>query len=240
MHVPDGFIDIPVSIGAAAVAAGAVAVSLRGARRELDERTAPLAGLVAAFVFAVQMLNFPVAAGTSGHLLGAVLAAVLVGPYTACLCITVVLLVQAIFFADGGLTALGINIVDMAVVGLAVGWLAFIGLRKVLPKTRTSIVVASGLAAFISVPAAALAFTGFYALGGTASVPVSTVLAAMVSVHVLIGIGEALITAATVASVLAVRPDLVYGARHLRPVLEQRTSPPAAAAPVPTAGQEAS
>ena len=113
MHVPDGFINAPVSAAAGVVAAGAVAVSLRGARRELDERTAPLAGLVAAFIFAVQMLNFPVAAGTSGHLLGGALAAILVGPYTGVLCISVVLLMQGILFADGGLTALGVNITDM-------------------------------------------------------------------------------------------------------------------------------
>lgn len=228
MHVPDGFINIPVSIGAGVVAAGAVAVSLRGARRELDERAAPLAGLVAAFIFAVQMLNFPVAGGTSGHLLGAVLAAVLVGPYTGVLCISVVLFVQAIF-ADGGLTALGVNITDMAVVGLGIGYLVFLGLRTVLPRTRTSVVVASGIAAFVSVPAAALGFVVFYALGGTAPVAVSTVATAMVSVHILIGIGEGLITAATVGSVLAVRPDLVHGARHLRPALELRDRPGAEA-----------
>jgi cobalt/nickel transport system permease protein len=224
MHVPDGFIDVPVSIAAGAIAVGAIGVSIRGARKELDERAAPMAGLVAAFVFAVQMLNFPVAAGTSGHLLGAVLAAVLVGPYTGSLCISVVLLVQAIFFADGGLTALGINIVDMAVVGLVSGYLVFLGLRKVLPATRTSVVVASGIGAFVSVPAAAAGFVGFYAIGGTSSVPVSTVFTAMMSVHVLIGIGEALITAATVASVMAVRPDLVHGARYLRPALDLRVT----------------
>src|SRR5438093_2641233 len=114
VHVPDGFINAPVSAATGVVAAGAIAVSLRGARRELDERTAPLAGLVAAFIFAVQMLNFPVAAGTSGHLLGGALAAILVGPFTGVLCVSVVLLMQGILFADGGLTALGVNITDMA------------------------------------------------------------------------------------------------------------------------------
>ena len=116
MHVPDGFLNLGTSAATGVVATAAVALALRGARRELDDRTAPLAGLVATFVFAAQMVNFPIAAGTSGHLLGGALAAVLVGPYTATLCITVVLLVQALLFADGGLTALGTNVTLMAVV----------------------------------------------------------------------------------------------------------------------------
>jgi cobalt/nickel transport system permease protein len=116
MHVPDGFLDAPTSIGTGVVAAAAVGVALRGARRELDDRTAPLAGLVAAFVFAAQMLNFPVASGTSGHLLGGALAAILVGPYTGLLCMATVFLVQCLLFADGGLSALGLNVVNMALV----------------------------------------------------------------------------------------------------------------------------
>ncbi|MDQ8705174.1 energy-coupling factor ABC transporter permease [Streptomyces sp. LHD-70] len=222
MHVPDGFINAPVSAVTGVVAAGAVAVSLRGARRELDERTAPLAGLVAAFVFAVQMLNFPVAAGTSGHLLGGALAAILVGPYTGVLCISVVLLMQGVLFADGGLTALGVNITNMGVVTVLVAYALFRGLVKVLPKKRRSVTVASFLAALVSVPAAAAAFTGMYALGGTTYVPVDTVLTAMVGVHTLIGLGEAAITAATVGAVIAVRPDLVYGARGLTAPLKLR------------------
>ena len=118
MHVPDGFLDAPTSIATGVVAAAAVGVALRGARRELDERTAPLAGLAAAFVFAAQMFNFPVGAGTSGHLLGGALAAVLVGPFTAVLCLSVVLLVQALLFADGGITALGTNVVLLGVAGV--------------------------------------------------------------------------------------------------------------------------
>ena len=134
MHVPDGFLDAPTSVGTAVVAAGRVALALRGARRELDDRTAPLAGLVALFIFCTQMLNFPVAAGTSGHLLGGALAAVLVGPCTATLSITVVLLVQATLMADGGITALGTNITLMGLVGVWVGWLVFVALRRVLPE----------------------------------------------------------------------------------------------------------
>ncbi|MFJ9207143.1 energy-coupling factor ABC transporter permease [Streptomyces sp. NPDC102264] len=222
MHVPDGFIDLPVSAASGAVAAGAVAVSLRGARRELDERTAPLAGLVAAFIFAVQMLNFPVAAGTSGHLLGGALAAILVGPYTGVLCISVVLLMQGILFADGGLTALGVNITDMAVVTTVVSYVLFRALVKLLPRTRRSVTVSSFVAALVSVPAAALAFTFFYWIGGTTDIPIGKVLTGMAGVHVLIGIGEAAITALTVGAVIAVRPDLVYGARGLSAPLKLR------------------
>lgn len=254
MHVPDGFINAPVSAATGVAAAVAVAVSLRGARRELAgagpvgaaaaERTAPLAGLVAAFIFAVQMLNFPVAAGTSGHLLGGALAAILVGPYTGVLCVSVVLLMQGVLFADGGLTALGVNITDMAIVTTVVAYGLFRGLVKVLPRRRRSVTVASFVAALLSVPAAAVAFTALYAVGGTADVPLGKVFTAMVGVHLLIGIGEAAITALTVGAVIAVRPDLVYGARGLTKPLELRTSPlatpadgtPAAEpAPVPAA-----
>ncbi|WP_411111406.1 energy-coupling factor ABC transporter permease [Streptomyces sp. c-19] len=232
MHVPDGFINAPVSAVAGVVAAGAIAVSLRGARRELGgapgaeghggDRTAPLAGLVAAFVFAVQMLNFPVAAGTSGHLLGGALAAILVGPWTGVLCIAVVLLMQGVLFADGGLTALGVNITVMGVVTVVVAYALFRGLVLLLPRTRASVTAASFVAALVSVPAAAAAFTLVYAVGGTTDVPLPKVLTAMVGVHVLIGIGEAVITMLTVGAVIAVRPDLVYGARGLTAPLKLR------------------
>ncbi|MBW8702850.1 Fused nickel transport protein NikMN [Streptomyces sp. MBT84] len=247
MHVPDGFINAPTSAATGVLAAGALAVSLKGARRELDERTAPLAGLVAAFIFAVQMLNFPVAAGTSGHLLGGALAAILVGPFTGVLCVSVVLLMQGILFADGGLTALGVNITDMAIVTTVVAYAVFRGLVKVLPRTRRSVTVASFLAALLSVPAAAVAFTLIYAVGGTTDVSIGKVATAMIGVHVLIGLGEAVITALTVGAVIAVRPDLVYGARGLQQRLKLRvggelvdapaTGPaPVPAAPGPTAG----
>jgi cobalt/nickel transport system permease protein len=251
MHVPDGFINTPVSVAAGVAAAGAVAVSLRGARRELGgspaelpgaDRTAPLAGLVAAFVFAVQMLNFPVAAGTSGHLLGGALAAILVGPFTGVLCIAVVLLMQGILFADGGLTALGVNITVMGVVTVLVAYGLFRGLVKILPRTRRSVTAASFVAALVSVPAAAAAFTLLYAVGGLTEVPIGSVLTAMVGVHVLIGIGEAMITTLTVGAVIAVRPDLVYGARGLSAPLKLRVGgelvdAPAAAGPAPAAAR---
>lgn len=223
MHVPDGFLNAPVSLATGAVAAAAVAISLRGARRELEERAAPLAGLVAAFVFAVQMLNFPVGAGTSGHLLGGALAAILVGPFTAVLCLSVVLLTQALLFADGGLTALGTNITLMGVVTVVVAHAVFHGLARVLPRGRRSAGIAAFTAAFLSVPCSAIAFTGLYAIGGTADVSLGRVFAAMTGVHLLIGLGEAAITTATVGAVLAVRPDLVRAASGLvRPALEIR------------------
>ncbi|WP_329078299.1 energy-coupling factor ABC transporter permease [Streptomyces niveus] len=243
MHVPDGMINLPVSAAAGVVAAGAVAVSLRGARRELGsgplaeghgaERTAPLAGLVAAFVFAVQMLNFPVAAGTSGHLLGGALAAILVGPFTGVLCIAVVLLMQGILFADGGLTALGVNITVMGVVTVIVSYGIFRGLLRILPRGRRSVTVSAFAAALVSVPAAAAAFTLLYAIGGTTHIPVGKVLTAMVGVHVLIGIGEAAITALTVGAVIAVRPDLVHGARGLAAPLKLRVGGELVDAPAP-------
>lgn len=214
MHVPDGFFNVAVSVSAGAVAAAGVAVCLRGARRELDDRTAPMAGLVAAFVFAVQMLNFPVGAGTSGHLLGGALAAILVGPYTAVLCVAVVLLVQGFFFADGGLTALGVNITLMGLVTVLVGWGVFRLITQIV-NSRAAVVAASFVAALISVPAAALAFTLLFWIGGTAPIELGAVAGVMGGVHVLIGIGEGLITAVTVSTVLAIRPDLVYGARGL-------------------------
>jgi cobalt/nickel transport system permease protein len=166
------------------------------------------------------MMNFPVGAGTSGHLLGGALAAVLAGPWTAVLCISVVLLVQALFMADGGITALGTNITLMALVGVAVGWLVFRVLRGVLPKRVSMVPVSAGLAALVSVPCAALVFTLLFAVGGVAPVETDTVLTAMLGWHVVIGLGEAVITTLVVGSVVAVRPDLVHGAR---PLLEART-----------------
>ncbi|MFI6811760.1 energy-coupling factor ABC transporter permease [Nonomuraea sp. NPDC050328] len=234
MHVPDGFFNVAVSVSAGVVAAAGVAVCLRGAKRELDDRTAPMAGLVAAFVFAVQMLNFPVVAGTSGHLLGGALAAILVGPYTGVLCIAVVLLVQGLFFADGGLTALGVNITLMGLVTVLVGWGLFRLVTR-LARGKAAVVAAAFLAALISVPASALAFTLLFWLGGTVPIEVSSVAAAMGGVHLLIGIGEGLITAATVSAVLAVRPDLVYGYRGQAPALvvngKTAATTPAAEAP---------
>lgn len=219
MHVPDGFLDAPTSVATGAVAVVGVGLALRGARRELDDRTAPLAGLVAAFVFATQMINFPVGAGTSGHLLGGALAAVLVGPWTGLLCMATVLVVQSLVFADGGITALGTNITLMGVIAVGVGWIAFRLVQRLLPQRLSMVPVAAAIGALVSVPAAAFAFTLLYDVGGEAPIPLDTLTIAMVGWHIVIGLGEALITFVLVSALIAVRPDLVRGAR---PVLAAR------------------
>jgi len=211
MHIPDGFIDVPTSAVFGAASVAGVAVSLRGARQQLDERAAPLAGLVAVFIFAVQMLNFPVAAGTSGHLMGGALAMVLVGPHAAVLAVTVVLIVQALMFADGGLVALGLNVFNLSIVGVWAPYVVYLMAKAVLPKTRTSVVTASFVAALVSVPVAASSFVVQFWLGGTDAFSVGQVFSAMFGTHVLIGIGEGIITALTVSAVLSSRQDLVFG-----------------------------
>lgn len=222
MHVPDGFLNAPTSIMTGVVAAGAVALCLRGARRELDDRTAPLAGIVAAFVFAAQMINFPVAAGTSGHLMGGALAAALVGPWTGALCVTVVLILQALIFADGGLTALGTNVLLMAVCTVAVSYGVMRVMIAVLHRRRSSVLISVFTGALLSVPAAALLFVGLYAVGGSVNVSLGSFTGAMLTVHAIIGLGEAVITTLVVGAVLAMRPDLVYIARGLKPQLVVR------------------
>ena len=209
MHVPDGFLDAPTSVATAAVAVVAVAGALRGARRELDDRTAPLAGLVAVFVFAAQMINFPVGAGTSGHLMGGVLAAVLVGPWTATLALTVVLLVQALFFADGGLTALGTNVTLIAVVAVWVGYGVFRLIQWLRPTSRAIIPVAAGIAALVSVPVAALVFAGLWAVGGAAPIDLGLLTTTMVGWHTVIGVGDS--SPRWRFGDLAARPDIVCG-----------------------------
>ncbi len=215
MHVPDGFLDAPTSLATAGVAVTGIAIALRGARRELDDRVAPLAGLIATFVFAGQMINFPVAGGTSGHLMGGALAAVLVGPWTGLLCMTVVLVVQALLFADGGITALGTNIVLMGVVTVVVGYAVFRLAQVVLPRRLSMVAPAAAIGGLASVAASAGTFVVLYSLGGVAPIPFDTLLTAMLGVHALIGAGEAVITFIVVASIIAVRPDLVHGARRL-------------------------
>jgi cobalt/nickel transport system permease protein len=215
MHIPDGFINAGTSAAAGAVAVAGVGVCIRQASRTLDEKQVPMAGLAAAFIFAVQMLNFPVASGTSGHLLGGVLAAVLVGPWAGALCVTVVLVVQSLVFADGGLSALGLNVVNMALVGAWGGYALLVMLRRVMPKTRPALVVATAIAAGLAPVMASIVFTVEYAVGGNGAASVGTVVAAMIGVHVLIGIGEGVITGLAVSAVLSTRPDLVYAARGL-------------------------
>jgi cobalt/nickel transport system permease protein len=207
MHVPDGFLDPGVAAAAGAVSAGVVGYSLRRANDDLDERRVPLLGITAAFVFAVQLLNFPVAAGTSGHLLGAALAAILLGPWLACLVMTVVLTTQAFVFADGGISALGANVLNMGIIGaLGVGFL-MIWARHVLPRTRAGFLAIVAGGSWLAVMAGATACSFELAISGT--VPLATVLPAMLGVHALIGIGEAVITVAAISAVMASRPDLL-------------------------------
>lgn len=209
MHVPDGLLNAPTSIATGAVALGVIAFALRRSRAELGDAGAVRAGLTGCFIFAAQMVNFPVVAGTSGHLIGGALATALVGPWTAVVTMACVLIVQALFFADGGLTALGTNVVVLAVVPVLVAYAVSRLLLGLTYRRGHAVVTAVAFGALLSVPAAALALTGLYAVGGTVPIPLTTMAVAMVGTHTLIGIGEAVITAAVLTAVLAVRPDLV-------------------------------
>jgi cobalt/nickel transport system permease protein len=216
MHIANGIVDGPVSALFAVFAAVALAFCVHKARADLDERLAPMAGLVAAFIFAVQMLNFQVLPGVSGHLLGGTLAVVLVGPWVGALCVSTVLIVQCLLFADGGLTAIGLNVTNMALLGTAAGYLLVAGLLRVLPKTPAGLGATALIASVISVTVASQGFVLEYALGGTTELSIPAIAATMAGVHVLIGIGEGLIAATTVATVAKVRPDLVYALRRFR------------------------
>ena len=211
MHIPDGVIGATTAAGFGAVAAGGFGIAARRTREHLSDRHIPLAALTAAFVFAAQMVNFPVIAGMSGHLLGGVLAAVLVGPAAGFVVLTVVLIVQSLVFADGGLTALGLNIVNMGLIGAVGGYGLFRIVLAATPRRFRSIPLAAAVAAFLAVPAAALGFVGEFAIGGTADVSLGAVLTAMLGTHLLIGIGEGVITGFVVAGVVASRRDLVLG-----------------------------
>ena len=215
MHAPDGFLNAGTAVATGALSAGAIGVALRSTRDKLADKQVPLAGLAAAFIFAGQMFNFPVAAGTTGHLLGGALAAVLLGPATGAVVVAVVVIVQALAFADGGLTALGYNVLNMAVVPAFGGFALFRAFRRVLPGNSSGVVVATGLAAGLSVALSAMAFSIEWLFGATANIPFDTVFGAMVGIHLVIGIGEGLISAMAVGAVLSVRPDLVLGAADL-------------------------
>jgi len=207
LHIPDGFLDPGVAAAAGAATVGVVGYSLKRANEELDDERVPLLGVTAAFVFAVQMLNFPVAGGTSGHLLGAALAAILLGPWLACLVMAVVLTTQAFMFADGGISALGANILNMGIVGaLGAGFLMLLA-RHLLPRSRTAFLAVVAAGSWLAVMAGAGATAIELGISGT--VPLGTVLPPMLGVHALIGVGEAVITVTAVSAVLASRPDLV-------------------------------
>ena len=207
MHIPDGFLAPEVAAGTAVVAAGAVGIGLRRAGARLEDRVVPLLGVLAAFVFAAQMLNFPVAGGTSGHFLGATLAAVLLGPWVACLVMAVVISTQALAFADGGVSALGANIVNMGVIGALFAGFAIAAGVRVLPATRGALLGLVAVVSWLAVMLGAAATSVELAVSGT--VPLGTVLPAMLGVHALIGVGEAAIGVAAISAVLSTRPDLI-------------------------------
>ncbi|HHW14542.1 MAG TPA: energy-coupling factor ABC transporter permease [Firmicutes bacterium] len=196
MHIPDGFLDTKTWVTTAALSAVALGYAVRKTRDELGERQIPALGVLAAFVFAAQMVNFPIVGGTSGHLLGAVLAAVLLGPWSASIIITTVLAVQALFFQDGGITALGANVLNMGVIGVAVGYGIYRLVYGITPN-RTGRLVATFIASWASVVAASLAASVELAASGV--LPFRVVAAAMLFWHVIIGLGEGVITTAVVA-----------------------------------------
>jgi cobalt/nickel transport system permease protein len=224
MHISNGIIDNQIALLFAAIALAGLGLCFVQGRRELDDRLVPMAGLVAAFIFAVQMLNFQILPGVSGHLLGGTLAAVLVGPYLGAICVSIVLVVQALIFSDGGVTALGLNITNMALLGTAAGYLLVATLLRVLPRRTWTLTVAAVIASVVSVTVASQGFVLQYYLGGAVDVgrSLGAISAAMAGTHLLIGLGEGVITALTVTYVAKVRPDLVYAVRNLkRPVVSE-------------------
>ncbi|MGB5060585.1 MAG: energy-coupling factor ABC transporter permease, partial [Candidatus Promineifilaceae bacterium] len=204
MHIPDGFLSVTISALFWGLTAVALAIAVRKSQAEFDERLAPLAGIMAAFIFAAQMINFPVAGGTSGHLLGGALAAIMLGPWVGMLVMACVIGVQGLLFQDGGLLVMGANIFNMGIVTVLVGYGLY---RTTGGRSRTFKLAAAGVAAWLSVMAAAL-FTALQLwLSGTAAA--GLVVPVMLGVHALIGLGEALITVAALAFVFRVRPDLL-------------------------------
>lgn len=207
MHIPDGFLNVPVAALGWALLLAAVALALRQTRQTLGERHIPLMGILAAFVFAAQMINFPVAGGTSGHLIGGALVATLLGPWAAVLVLTSVLAVQGLLFQDGGLLAMGFNAFNMGVIAAFVGYGVYGWARRLLGDTPTGRLAGAALGAWLSVMAAAAATAVQLALSGT--VAFAVVVPAMLAVHALIGIGEALITVGALAFIRVARPDLI-------------------------------
>ncbi len=211
MHLPDGLLDARTALLATGVAAAGVGIALRQTRTSLEPRQMPMLGLAAAFVFAAQTLNFPIPGGTSGHRIGGVLAAVLLGPAAAVLVITCVLIVQCLMFADGGLTVLGANIFNMGIVSVCGGYFVFrIAKRLMRGGEEQATVFAAGFAGWCGTVLASISCAGQLALAKT--VPWPIVFPAMANVHMLIGIGEGLATGLIVMTVLRARPELVAGA----------------------------
>jgi cobalt/nickel transport system permease protein len=211
MHIPDGFLSAAVSIVFWFLSILVVAYALKRVNQDLGERQVPLMGVVAAAIFAGQMLNFTVVGGTSGHLLGAALATILLGPWAAILVMTTVVSVQALIFQDGGLLVLGTNIFNMAVIGVAVSYFVYTTIRRLAGEKRWSIFAAGFLAAWASIFIAALAAGLELAFSGTS--PANIAVPAMAGIHTLIGIGEGLITIGALALISSARPDLLEAGR---------------------------
>jgi cobalt/nickel transport system permease protein len=206
MHIPDGFLDTKTWVSLGVISAGFIALSVARSNRKMDEKHIHLMGIMSAFIFAAQMLNFPVAGGTSGHFMGAVLAAVLLGPFAGILIMTTVLIVQCLVFADGGITALGANIFNMAVIGSLLGYIIYFILYKII-RGKIGRLIAVFIAAWCCIVLAASACALELAISGT--MPLNVALPAMVGWHVLIGIGEGLITVAVISFIMTTRPDLL-------------------------------
>jgi cobalt/nickel transport system permease protein len=209
LHIPDGFLTPAVAAVGWAMAVILIAVATRQTRRQLGERMVPMMGILAAFIFAAQAINFPVAAGTSGHLIGAALAAIVVGPWAATLIMTAVVSVQALIFQDGGLVVLGWNIVNMGVIAAFAGSFAHGLARRLGGPARGAVLAAAFAAAWISVMAAAVATAIELAVSGTSPLVLATT--AMAGVHALIGVGEGIITAAALGLLMSSRPEAVHG-----------------------------
>jgi cobalt/nickel transport system permease protein len=207
MHIPDGFLNAPVSITTTLLAAAGLTIAIRDVKKYLPEHQVPLIGLSAAFIFAAQMLNFPVAAGTSGHLVGATLVAILLGPSAATLVISAVLILQCLMFADGGITALGANIFNLGIVAPIVGFAVY---RLILRISKSDALFyrlfATAFSAWTSTVVAAIFCSIELALSHAAAIQL--VLPAMTAVHMIIGLGEAAITAFVIANIIRLRPEL--------------------------------
>jgi cobalt/nickel transport system permease protein len=210
LHIPDGFLSVAVSVVLWILAAGAIALALWRVNSELGERQVPLMSVLAAAIFAGQMLNFPVVGGTSGHLMGAAIATILLGPWAAIIVMTVVVSVQALLFQDGGLIALGGNIFNMGVVGVAVSYFVYSTIKRLAGDRPLGVFIGSAVAAWLSIVIASLAVALQIAFSGNS--PADLAIPAMFGVHVVIGIGEALITLGALAFVYATRRDLLLTA----------------------------
>ena len=206
LHAPDGFVDAPIAIAMWVATVAVLAYAVRRTNQHLDDRAVPLLGVMAAFIFAAQMFNFPVFGGTSGHLLGGVLAAVMLGPWAGTLVMTAVVAVQAMLFQDGGLVIMGANIFDMGIIGTLGGYWLYRAIAGILGGEERGRLPAAAFAAWASVVGGSVAMA--LQLGASEVVPLGLALPAMVGVHALIGIGEALITVAALAFIGMTRADL--------------------------------